>query len=1033
VIREAGCTTLEVRKTNIHKHQHSIKDLQDQFQMENNHVVEDIVKGNALELTDEVHQHQNGVTNGNYGECSSLPIPSETDLEPSPKKQGLENLGQVIVEKADAEKNDASESNSDINIEELIHSLVNEDLVNRAIQSDLAESEFDENANPPAANLENEITHDMTTTTEEEELEKECSKTDDVITDDDVQDKNELSDETPIQDEQVEVVVDKEPVCDAEEITKRDDVITEVESNAEFLEQPKSIDVADCIDSMVSEAVIEAALKDTDTMKDVSTEEEPILEQHIATIEEKENDEEASISDIQTDKLDVSAAASNVESNLENVMSAELPVQIQEQEVKIVENDTESEENTDNAAVSEILEQNSADINEPAEDKVENSEENALNELHTSATEEEKHIENTQSENTQIETNMDKAVIQSSENKEQNEVIIDNNDNSKEKVSNQEEELNNEIKENTMSNKEEPMNVDIVTDVNNEKENESNKVEVEETVPTEAEYTHSAEAEDQTKISVDMATLDDDKQSNEAETEIANNTQLFSEAVQNEDFDIPKQEKLDSLETSSVEECPKNIVLPAQNEDDNANLISASTEFVEIKPESQEKFEEDVQICETQKEINLDKEVGVSEESPETVVVTEEVEKVLEPAPEVSKVSEEVPEAEITVVPEVVEEKIEVETSENIAENTEKLIDEEETSISYADDQLDVEKVLPEPVVEVSKEVSETAVAPEEVENKEVEISENVTEKFIEEDTTSNSMADQPPEVDDLEVKVSQEVPEVVPEKDSIDPNDEIIHSKLETSKEVPSLETKVVVGVAEEKGTREQPNWLSRCRQKLDAELESTSAIPISMVAHMVNKPYSLLDETGADQKVNEISTQKLVIGVTANEEDLISNPCTMVTSTENSTTIISVTTTTSTSSTTKVSESTEAASTEEVTVVSATNSSNSLEEKFVSRVDIGMRDDGDQVQKNSEEEEKEISTEAKDEAPIPPARTKKSESLTSTEPKIEVKQSTTAVETAEEVPKTPILHQPSVQPEPPSGIMGYIRSFFSCMASKK
>ena len=141
-------------------------------------------------------------------------------------------------------------------------------------------------------------------------------------------------------------------------------------------------------------------------MKDVSTEEEPILEQHIATIEEKENDEEASISDIQTDKLDVSAAASNVESNLENVMSAELPVQIQEQEVKIV---TESEGNTDNAAVSEILEENSADINEPAEDKVENSEENALNELHTSATEEEKHIENTQSENTQIETNMDKV------------------------------------------------------------------------------------------------------------------------------------------------------------------------------------------------------------------------------------------------------------------------------------------------------------------------------------------------------------------------------------------------------------------------------------------------------------------------------------------------------------------------------------------------------------------------------------------------------------------------------------------------
>ena len=94
------------------------------------------------------------------------------------------------------------------------------------------------------------------------------------------------------------------------------------------------------------------------------------------------------------------------------------------------------------------------------------------------------------------------------------------------------------------------------------------------------------------------------------------------------------------------------------------------------------------------------------------------------------------------------------------------------------------------------------------------------------------------------------------------------------------------------------------------------------------------------------------------------------------------------------------------------------------------------------SEEEEKEISTEAKDEAPIPPARTKKSESLTSTEPKVEVKAevkrpSTAAVveneNPADEGPKTPILHQPSVQPEPPSGIMGYIRSFFSCMASKK
>ena len=151
-------------------------------------------------------------------------------------------------------------------------------------------------------------------------------------------------------------------------------------------------------------------------MKDVSPEQEPILEQHIATIEVKENDEETSISDIHTDKLDVSATISDVESNLENVMSVESPVQVQEeQEEKVVEKvvveteavkiDTEIEGTADKAAaVSEILEQNSADINETAEDKVENSEENVLNELHTSATaEEDKNIENTDSENVPIE------------------------------------------------------------------------------------------------------------------------------------------------------------------------------------------------------------------------------------------------------------------------------------------------------------------------------------------------------------------------------------------------------------------------------------------------------------------------------------------------------------------------------------------------------------------------------------------------------------------------------------------------------
>ena len=49
-----------------------------------------------------------------------MTIPSGIDLERIPKKQGLENLGQVI-EKTEEAKNDASELHSDINIEELIH------------------------------------------------------------------------------------------------------------------------------------------------------------------------------------------------------------------------------------------------------------------------------------------------------------------------------------------------------------------------------------------------------------------------------------------------------------------------------------------------------------------------------------------------------------------------------------------------------------------------------------------------------------------------------------------------------------------------------------------------------------------------------------------------------------------------------------------------------------------------------------------------------------------------------------------------
>ena len=198
----------------------------------------------------------------------------------------------------------------------------------------------------------------------------------------------------------------------------------------------------------------------------------------------------------------------------------------------------------------------------------------------------------------------------------------------------------------------------------------------------------------------------------------------------------------------------------------------------EIKPESLEKSEEDVKICETQKEINLDEEI--SKEAPETEVVTEEVEKVPESAVEV-EVSEAVPSEITTAVPELVE-KTEVETSENVTENSEKLIikEEGETSISN-EDQLCVEKV-PDPAiveVEVSGEVVSPEIAvvvvPEVVEKTEIDLtSENVTEKLIIGEETSNSNADQldvvenVPEPAVVEVEVSEEIPPeiavVVPE-----------------------------------------------------------------------------------------------------------------------------------------------------------------------------------------------------------------------------------------------------------------------------
>lgn len=172
------------------------------------------------------------------------------------------------------------------------------------------------------------------------------------------------------------------------------------------------------------------------------------------------------------------------------------------------------------------------------------------------------------------------------------------------------------------------------------------------------------------------------------------------------------------------------------------------------------------------------------------------------------------------------------------------------------------------------------------------------------------------------------------------------------------------------------------------DNVTETKEQLPVSMVAHTVNS-----DET---------SSQKLVIGVT--EDDKIENCTASVTSTENSTTIISVTTTTTSTTTSKLLES------EPKSEVTVTNDSS--EAKFVTCIDI-----------KSQECEK-----IKKAAPVPPARTKKVEST----PVTEQKEPAVAAAGAADVPKTPILHQQTVQPEA-TGLLAYIRNFFSCMTSKK
>ena len=116
------------------------------------------------------------------------------------------------------------------------------------------------------------------------------------------------------------------------------DEVNEIKVNEENIENSGAdFSIAECIKSVVSESVIDAALKDTNEKGS----EDSILEQHIAVIEEKEKDEIAEDSDIKSEDCnEVSTSISGIvsEETLEDaVVLTESPIQVQEEQEQVQE------------------------------------------------------------------------------------------------------------------------------------------------------------------------------------------------------------------------------------------------------------------------------------------------------------------------------------------------------------------------------------------------------------------------------------------------------------------------------------------------------------------------------------------------------------------------------------------------------------------------------------------------------------------------------------------------------------------------
>jgi len=363
-------------------------------------------------------------------------------------------------------------------------------------------------------------------------------------------------------------------------------------------------------------------------------------------------------------------------------------------------------------------------------------------------------------------------------------------------------------------------------------------------------------------------------------------------------------------------------------------------------------------------------------------------------------------------IPEAIVETIPTEMTEDVSEDN--LAD----TVSDRD--------VTEPPDETNHSVSEDKNDKAELEEKNVEekeIKNEITTEMTQDGETSKpekveinvaEMATEEPQIESLEkshdLPQSDEINEKIEEKSNVEAVEldkkEVVSPNLEADEKVDNAgdqsvennhEDIEIVGEPIDSNEKSKENdAIKECTEAFpnssqtvtDNVTETKEQLPVSMVAHTVNS-----DET---------SSQKLVIGVT--EDDKIENCTASVTSTENSTTIISVTTTTTSTTTSKLLES------EPKSEVTVTNDSS--EAKFVTCIDI-----------KSQECEK-----IKKAAPVPPARTKKVEST----PVTEQKEPAVAAAGAADVPKTPILHQQTVQPEA-TGLLAYIRNFFSCMTSKK